>query len=192
MVMIAEQLKQQARQLGFVLSGVAPAAEPGRLEAFHAWLDAGYAGQMNYLHEHRQAYSHPRNVLDGCRSILMLAMPYGSGGTHDAERRATLWGRREGSRRGASSHIEAGTGEYSRRGASSHIKEGTAKVARYAQGSADYHDVIHGRLKRLRLWLLEQSPGALVRGVVDTAPLLERELAEAAGLGWIGKNTLLR
>lgn len=160
MVAIAEQLKQQASELGFVLSGVAPAAEPGRLEAFHAWLDAGYAGQMKYLHEHRQAYSHPRNVLDGCRSILMLAMPYGPA-------------------------------ESTRRGASSHIEGGTAKVARYAQGSADYHDVIHGLLKRLRLWLLEQSPGAVVRGVVDTAPLLERELAEAAGLGWIGKNTLL-
>lgn len=91
MVAIAERLKQQASELGFVLSGVAPAAAPGRLDAFHAWLDAGYAGQMKYLHEHRQAYSDPRYVLDGCRSILMLAMPYGAG---------------ESSRRGASSHIE--------------------------------------------------------------------------------------
>ncbi|MEZ6074556.1 MAG: hypothetical protein R3C56_02455 [Pirellulaceae bacterium] len=102
MVTIAEKLKQQAGQLGFVLSGVAPAAEPGRLEAFHAWLDAGYAGQMKYLHEHRQAYSHPRNVLDGCRSIFMLAMPYGPAESTDAERRATLK-RGWGTRRGASS-----------------------------------------------------------------------------------------
>lgn len=69
--------------------------------------------------------------------------------------------------------------------------DGWGKVARYAQGELDYHDVIHDRLKKLKNWLEQQSPGASVRGVVDTAPLLEREFAEAAGLGWVGKNTLL-
>ena len=64
-------------------------------------------------------------------------------------------------------------------------------MARYALGELDYHDVIHERLKQLKSWLEQRSPGALVRGVVDTAPLLEREFAEAAGLGWVGKNTLL-
>ena len=70
-------------------------------------------------------------------------------------------------------------------------KDECGKVARYALGELDYHDVIHERLKQLKSWLEQRSPGALVRGVVDTAPLLEREFAEAAGLGWVGKNTLL-
>lgn len=71
------------------------------------------------------------------------------------------------------------------------IKTGQGRVSRYAWGEADYHDVIHQRLKQLAAKLREWVPAAAVRGVVDTAPLLEREFAQLAGLGWIGKNTLL-
>lgn len=67
---------------------------------------------------------------------------------------------------------------------------GTAQVSRYAWGT-DYHDVIHDRLKRLIAQLKTWSPETTARGVVDTAPLLEKEFAQLAGLGWIGKNTLL-
>ncbi len=67
----------------------------------------------------------------------------------------------------------------------------SARVARYAWGQPDYHDHLFDQLKTLQRWLVEQQPSARVRGVVDTAPLLEREFAEAAGLGWVGKNTLL-
>lgn len=63
-------------------------------------------------------------------------------------------------------------------------------MSRYAWGE-DYHDVIRRRLDALCALLAAQAPQARVRGVIDTAPLLEREFAELAGLGWIGKNTLL-
>lgn len=69
--------------------------------------------------------------------------------------------------------------------------EGTGNIATYAWGTADYHDLIHARLKLLKKYVLELSPNANVRGVVDTAPLLEREFAQLAGIGWVGKNTLL-
>jgi epoxyqueuosine reductase len=64
------------------------------------------------------------------------------------------------------------------------------KVARYARG-ADYHDVLRDRLNRLLTWLQGERPGCKGRGVVDTAPLLERDFARRAGLGWFGKNTML-
>ena len=70
------------------------------------------------------------------------------------------------------------------------IEPGQARVSRYAWGS-DYHDVIHRRLRSLAGLHRRLAPQASVRGVVDTAPLLEREFAQLAGLGWIGKNTLL-
>jgi epoxyqueuosine reductase len=66
----------------------------------------------------------------------------------------------------------------------------TGKVARYARG-ADYHDVLRARLGELLCWVQGEVPGAGGRGVVDTAPLLERDFARRAGLGWFGKNTML-
>ncbi|MEZ6113421.1 MAG: tRNA epoxyqueuosine(34) reductase QueG, partial [Pirellulaceae bacterium] len=65
------------------------------------------------------------------------------------------------------------------------------RISRYAWGPRDYHDVIHERLKQLAAWLRAAAPDASVRGVVDSAPLLERDFARLAGLGWIGKHTLL-
>jgi epoxyqueuosine reductase len=64
------------------------------------------------------------------------------------------------------------------------------KVARYALG-ADYHDVLRERLGRLLQWMQQEIPGCEGRAVVDTAPLLERDFARRAGLGWFGKNTML-
>ncbi len=150
---LTQELKTEAQRVGFVLTGVAAAAEPARLRAFHQWLNNGYAGEMQYLHARVKAYSHPQHVLDGCRTLLMLALPYS---TENAK-----------------------------------TTPNTGRIARYAWGEIDYHDLLHDKLKRLRNWLESAAPGAMVRGVVDTAPLLEREFAEAAGLGWVGKNTLL-
>jgi epoxyqueuosine reductase len=147
-------IKQQAGELGFSLFGVCPAAPPTGLARFDEWLAAGYAGQMHYLADRRDAYADPNRILDGARSVVMLAMNYR-------------------------------TAEAARPGA------GEGRVSRYAWGEADYHDLLRDRLNRLADRLREQVPAAKVRGVVDRAPLLEREFAQLAGLGWIGKNTLL-
>ena len=62
-----------------------------------------------------------------------------------------------------------------------------AAVSVYAQGR-DYHDVVKKRLKRLARWLIAQEP-CEVKVFVDTAPVPEKALAQAAGLGWQGKHT---
>lgn len=64
------------------------------------------------------------------------------------------------------------------------------RVARYARGM-DYHDVLRRKLDQLLDWLREGIPGCQGRSVVDTAPLLERDFARRAGLGWFGRNTML-
>ncbi len=71
------------------------------------------------------------------------------------------------------------------------LPDSPAIVARYARSGNDYHDVLWERLDKLLAWTQEQVPGCRGRSVVDTAPLLERDFARRAGLGWIGKNTML-
>lgn len=63
------------------------------------------------------------------------------------------------------------------------------RISVYAQG-ADYHDVVKRALKRVAGWLAQEA-GAGVKVFVDTAPVMEKPLAEAAGLGWQGKHTNL-
>ncbi len=153
-LLLTEWLKSRATELGFTQAGVCQAVEPPGYQRLSEWLAAGYAGQMDYLADRREAYAHPEHVLEGCRSLLMLAMDY-----RTSEPRPP--GPTEG------------------------------RVSRYAWGAADYHDVIRGRLHTLADELREREPDALVRGVIDTAPLLERDFARLAGLGWVGKHTLL-
>ena len=150
---LTADLKAESVRLGFALAGVCPAVTPAGFERFRQWLDAGMAGQMHYLPDRAEAYRHPRSVLDGARSLLMLAMVYRT-----------------------EEPVEPQPGE--------------GRVSRYAWGT-DYHDLIRDRLNALADFLRARAPEAQARGVVDTAPLLEREFATLAGLGWIGKNTLL-
>jgi epoxyqueuosine reductase len=71
------------------------------------------------------------------------------------------------------------------------VLENQGRVSRYAWSGCDYHDVLRSRLSELAAFVTLQAPQARVRGVVDTAPLLERDFARLAGLGWFGKNTML-
>lgn len=151
---LTNELKRRAGELGFSLCGVTPAIGPPGAARLDEWLAAGYAGQMHYLADRRDAYGDPNKVLDGVRSVVMLGMNY-------------------------------------RTGERAKPQSGGGLVSRYAWGEADYHDLIHERLDRLAEFLREWAPDCRVRGVVDTAPLLEREFAQLAGLGWVGKNTLL-
>ena len=150
---LTADLKLEAQRLGFSLSGACPAVQPPGLHHLYDWLAAGYHGQMHYLPDRREAYEHPEHVLDGARSLLVLATSYRS--------------------------VEPAA-----------CAPGAGRVSRYAWG-ADYHLPLRERLNQLADFLTSLVPTAKVRGVVDTAPLLEGEFAQLAGLGWIGKNTLV-
>ncbi|MBI3837394.1 MAG: tRNA epoxyqueuosine(34) reductase QueG [Planctomycetia bacterium] len=151
--LLTAELKAAAHRLGFELAGVCPAVGPEGIGRFQQWLAAGYAGEMEYLPARADAYTHPRHVLDGVRSVVMLAINYRT--------------------------VEPAPPQ-----------PASGRVSRYAWGT-DYHELVRERLGELADFLRGQAPAARVRTVVDTAPLLEREFAQLAGLGWIGKNTLL-
>jgi len=65
-----------------------------------------------------------------------------------------------------------------------------ARISVYAQGK-DYHDVVKKRLKALARWMISEQPQAEVKVFVDTAPVMEKPLGQAAGIGWQGKHTNL-
>lgn len=69
-------------------------------------------------------------------------------------------------------------------------QHGRGAISVYAQGK-DYHDIVKKRLKRVGRWLVAERPGAEIKVFVDTAPVMEKPLAQAAGLGWQGKHTNL-
>ncbi len=69
-------------------------------------------------------------------------------------------------------------------------KPDRAAISVYAQ-NRDYHDIVKKRLKKVGRWLIEQVPDAQIKVFVDTAPVMEKPLAQAAGLGWQGKHTNL-
>ncbi len=65
-----------------------------------------------------------------------------------------------------------------------------ARISVYAQGR-DYHDTVKKALKALARWLVAEAPGTELKVFVDTAPVMEKPLGEAAGIGWQGKHTNL-
>jgi epoxyqueuosine reductase len=178
-------LKSTAHRLGFTLTGVCPAVAPTGVSRLAEWLDRGYSGEMHYIAARQDAYSHPRHVLGGVRSILMLGLPYAS--------KIPLPSGEGGDRRSPGEGVISGPSadaEAYPKSKIQNLKSPTGRISRYALGP-DYHDVIHDKLKQLIATLQEIAPNATARGIVDTAPLLEREFAQLAGLGWIGKHTLL-
>ncbi|MCC9657945.1 tRNA epoxyqueuosine(34) reductase QueG [Rhodopirellula halodulae] len=161
-----EQIRQTALSEGFAAMGIAPAVTSAGFHQLVDWIESGYAGTMDYIDRRREAYRHPSGVLPGAKSIIVLAMNYDS-----ADPKALTELRSD--RRNDPSHTSYG------------------RVARYTWSGEDYHDVIHPKLKRIIREIRASIPGANARGIVDTAPLMEREVAVLAGLGWRGKNTLL-
>ena len=164
---LAGLIKERAHSLGFDLVGIT-GAEPSAFAAeYRDWIAQGYAGEMDYLARNLERRLDPRELLPNARSIIVVGMNYY---TDEGK------GKREKGKEDA---------------APEDATENQAIFARYARGD-DYHDVMTARLKELLAFVKEQAgDGADGRVYVDAGPVLEREVARRAGLGWFGKNTML-
>jgi epoxyqueuosine reductase len=155
-------IAKTAQLLGFDLCGVAAASGFPELEKMNDWLERGYAGEMNYLHDPRR--TDLQAAMSGVRSVIVCAINYNA-----PEPYSTEVAQRETN------------GDDSPRG----------WISRYAWGS-DYHEVLWAKLNTLVAKMREKFPEPFAaRASADTGPIQERILAKHAGLGWIGKNTLL-
>ncbi len=191
---LATRLKEKARELGFALSGIAPATDADGFPRFRDWLARGYAGEMSYLHTQGEQRKHPASILETVRSVLMVGMEYGH---EEPTPPAPLPEGRGVNARFASFENEDATELRSsfsplpfREGGPGGVGSSRGRVAAYAAGP-DYHRFIWDRLNALAAWLETEAPGCHTEAVADTAPLLERDFARRAGLGWVGKNTML-
>jgi epoxyqueuosine reductase len=159
------QLVDFARKIGFDSCRVARSTPPPHANEFGSWLRDGAAGEMSYMERGAEKRHDPQKVLPGVRSIIVLALNYWQGDRIAAD--------------GA-----AATAEAERR---SEIAA-TGRIARYAWGD-DYHDVIAGKLNKIDVFL--RGFGGTQKSYVDTGPILERDYAAEAGIGWHGKSTML-
>jgi len=148
--------------MGFDLCGVVRAERYPELESFAEWLQRGYAGEMRYLEDPRRR--EPRLVMEDLRSVIVCALNYNTAHPYSTEAAAS----------------SAGDSD-----------EPRGWISRYAWGD-DYHEVLWEKLNALAAALREKFPGPFTARVyADTGPVAERVFAKYAGLGWIGKNTLL-
>lgn len=200
----AQRVKAIGRELGFDDVGITSASRLPDGTFYREWLASGRAGGLRYLHRNVRVREDPSLLLSGARSIICAALHYRREDPPPAGRPAGSL-----SPPGAPSLVEplAAVRESSPIPEAPDLLQGAdteaagsfrvpqprpwGKVARYARGT-DYHTVIRRMLDR---WI-ERLHAALpevfeARAFVDTGPLLERQLAARAGLGWIGKNTLL-
>jgi len=162
-----DAIRQRALDLGFDDCRFASAAPPDSRQHFEQWLKAGHHGEMGYLQRNARKRTDPQEVLPGAQTILSLAASY-----HDPEIQVLSFKFQE-AQPTPGDPLPAG------------------KIARYARHS-DYHDILAKPLRTLSDFIDELGgPGPRSLWYVDTGPLLERDLAERAGLGFVGKHTNL-
>jgi epoxyqueuosine reductase len=146
------EIKRRAMALGFSAVGIARLDRNPHAAELDAWLAAGHAGTMTYIHRQAEKRKDPQLIMPGATSAVVTLTNYFHGS------------RAPGPRPGA--------------------------VAQYAW-SSDYHDVLGERLEQLASTIRLLAPASRTRCYVDAGPVPERELAQLAGLGWIGKNMML-
>jgi epoxyqueuosine reductase len=158
------RIREQAAALGFAACGIARAdAAPRTAERLRQWLDEGLHGDMIWMEARAHHRGSPAGLWPEVRSVIALGMSYAPA---------------------VDPLALAGEG-------------GVGRISVYAQGG-DYHDVVKRQLKALGRWLAQEArydpstgSGHSLKVFVDTAPVMEKPLAEAAGLGWQGKHTNL-
>jgi epoxyqueuosine reductase len=158
-------IRERARALGFELCGVASAAVSGQspelARRLPEWLDAGYAGQMEYLHDQRR--TDPGLALDGANSVVMVALSYNADRPHSTD--VGVYDSPDGAPRGW--------------------------ISRYAWGDDYHKVLWAKLNALVEAMKAEWPEPFGVDARADSGPVLERVAAKYAGLGWQAKNTCL-
>ncbi|MFC2136541.1 tRNA epoxyqueuosine(34) reductase QueG [Bacteroidota bacterium] len=146
------QLKNEAKQLGFGACGISKASYLKKDEVhLQKWLDNDYNGSMKYMENNFEKRVDPRKLVEGAKSIISVLLNY-----YPSEKQ----------------------------------RQGAPKISKYAFGK-DYHIVIKNKLNQLFQFIKSSNQQINGRVFIDSAPVLEKAWAANAGLGWIGKHSIL-
>jgi len=209
-------IRERALELGFDACQFTTARPPDSAAHFQRWLEAGRHGQMTYLERTARKRTEPGQVLPAARTIITLAVSYA--GDEGSGAKESVPNLNPNLNPNPNLNLNPNLSFDSQRlrlrlGLRLREEKSVGEIARYARFS-DYHDVLGARLKALaefvnhiggadtrlvasRLWRdppdVNHPGDAETRSLcyVDTGPLLERDLAQRAGLGFIGKHTNL-
>lgn len=160
---LAADIKRWGVELGFNQLGIADTDLSAAEESYQQWILKGFHGAMDYMAKHGNKRTRPAELVPGTLRVISVRMDYLPPAARDSE---------------AVMHDSA-----------------QAFISRYALGR-DYHKVLRSRLQKLCDRIANHigsfdGDGFNYRVFTDSAPVLEVELAEKAGLGWRGKHTLL-
>lgn len=158
---LRERIRVFGLDLGFDAVGFAPAVVPPAYPQMVDWLAQGHNAGMDYMRRQADARANPSSVFESVATIIVALINYKPEPIPDCNSDSDPENQRT-----------------------------RGHVAAYAQGR-DYHFVFWNRLERLLAKIQEERPEVRGRAVADSAPLMERDFARLAGLGWIGKNTCL-
>ncbi len=184
-------IQQCARELGFDACGITTAAPPETGNFLDHWLADQHHGTMAYLQRNAHKRLDPQRVLPGARTIITLAVSYATSDNWDGNvdrgpnappcPSPVLRPPAIAPSPSAIGHSPSAICHWPSLGL----------VARYAR-FADYHEVLAGPLRSLARYV-DELGGSSTRSLwyVDTGPILERGLAQRAGLGFVGKHTNL-
>ncbi len=156
-----QQILAKASKLGFDACRITNASPPASGQHYSQWLAFGGHGQMTYLERNQEKRLNPAQILPNVRSVITLATSYFQ---NNQQQNPNQQPPAQKTSRGI--------------------------VARYARYT-DYHKILAEKLKTLTATIRQATPPANALWYVDTGPILERDLAQRAGIGFIGKHTNL-
>ena len=160
---LAQDIRQWGIELGFADLRIADARLDGANEQLQQWLNAGFHGEMDYMAAHGTLRARPAELVPGTVRVISARMNYLPQQT-EAEWRAH-------------EHRRLSDPD-------------AAVVSVYARGR-DYHKVLRSRLQQLADKITTRVGPFGYRVFTDSAPVMEVEIAQRAGMGWRGKHTLL-
>ncbi|SFC53796.1 tRNA epoxyqueuosine(34) reductase QueG [Pseudoalteromonas denitrificans] len=160
--LLSDKIKQWGLELGFAQVGIADIDLSQHEAQFQRWLDNNYHGEMEYMATHGMMRARPDELVPGTKRVISVRMNYLP---PDASFAKNLKSNQK------------------------------AYISRYALGR-DYHKMMRNKLKKLGQKIeqeldIDYQEKLSFRPFVDSAPVLERQLADKAGLGWTGKHSLI-